>query len=523
MTLRAVLRSYVETPSRRCSHKESSFVTTLSTVSAAPSADRVSFGIEGLDSITQGGFLRHNHVLLEGPAGAGKTTLALSFLLAGAAQHEPGMFISFERSPSKLLRDAQGFGWDLASLMRQGLLKVLETTPQILQADLKKREGALLHELRVLGVKRLVLDGLAPLRAAADGNYRSQLHQLLGTLCRGGVTVLATSEPDAGRTQRCADERYVFDTVISLDQAPHAAHQRKIEVLKSRGQDFSAGRHTLRLESGRGPVVYPRAESRQHTYVQVEAQSVLHPFGSPDIDALFGGGLYAGSITLVCGAAGTGKTVAGLQFLAAGARRGQAGLMLACDETPLQLARNAEGLGLHIADLLASGQVSFLREAPLDLELDVQFDRIVKLIEERQVERLVVDSLAMYSNTEPRDCAGFWFALAALCKARGVMLLLNCESLETLTGTALGDTLGGSQLVDNFVVLSYIEAQTGLRRAISVPKVRGCRNAPLSHEYVIVEGGLALLPNALTASELTRLLPPPSAALRCARAEAGVE
>jgi len=492
-------------------------MTTLSTVHLTPTSDRVSFGIEGLDSITQGGLLRHNHVLLEGPAGAGKTTLALSFLLSGAAQQEPGLFISFEHSPNKLLRDAQGFGWELASLMRRGLLKVLETTPQILQADLAHRDSALLHELRALGVKRLVLDGLAPLRsvnaaalrsagAAADGDYRSQLHQLIGTLTRSGVTLLATSESEGQLTEHSVDERYVFDTVIALDErVQSAARQRTLEIVKSRGQDFSAGRHTLRLECGRGPVVYPRAESRQREYVQVHAHTRLHSFGSPDIDALFGGGLYAGSITMVCGAAGTGKTVAGLQFLDAGAQLGQAGLMVTCDETPLQIARNAESLGLHFADLSAKDPESFLSETPLDLELDVHFDRIVKRIEARNVERMVIDSLSMYSKTEPREFAGFWCVLAALCKARGVTLMLNCENWEALAGTALGHSLGGSQLVDNVVALSYIETPAGLRRAISVPKVRGRRHASRSYEYVIAEGGIVLLASELSGScELER-------------------
>ena len=500
-------------------------------------SDRVRFGIDGLDNVLFGGLVRHNHVLLEGPAGSGKTTLALSFLYAGAlcSEHheaqrlqrvqslqasspepEPGLFVSFEMSPSKLLRDAHGFGWELADLMRQGTFTAIEATPAFLLQDLRIEHGAFAHQLRAHGIKRLVIDGLTPLRLAFERSamskamsFRTCLQQLLGALTRLGVTTIVTSESDGLSSAQLADERYVFDTLITLKRGMHtdrghaSANQRALEIVKSRGQDFVEGRHTLRIEAGRGAVVYQRAQSREPSYRCTQGPELreLHSFGSPAIDQLFGGGLYSGSITLVHGTAGTGKTVAGLQFLVAGAQQeqAQAGLMVSLDEQPAQLIRNAKTLDFPIEALVDSEQLCFLYDSPLDLDLDVHFDCIVKLVERQNIRRIVFDSLARYEQHEKvsgQDVNGFLYAVAAFCKARGVLVVFNYDSPERQGLSPLGDALSinwkGVQSVDNIVLLSYAELATGLRRAIAVPKARGRRTVQLMREYVIGSGGLTL-------------------------------
>jgi circadian clock protein KaiC len=68
-------------------------------------------GISGLDTILRGGIPSGNVILLEGAAGTGKTLFGMEFIYRGAVDHdEPGIIVTFEVSPQKLIRDASNFG-----------------------------------------------------------------------------------------------------------------------------------------------------------------------------------------------------------------------------------------------------------------------------------------------------------------------------------------------------------------------------------------------------------------------------
>ena len=100
-------------------------------------ADRglIKTGIEGLDDILLGGIPKKNMILVQGQAGTGKTLMGIEFIYRGITEHnEPGLIVVFETSPDKLIRDAAGFGWDLEDLERQNKLKIIFTSPQVLES-----------------------------------------------------------------------------------------------------------------------------------------------------------------------------------------------------------------------------------------------------------------------------------------------------------------------------------------------------------------------------------------------------
>jgi circadian clock protein KaiC len=75
---------------------------------------RVSTGIEGLDVILGGGLTQHRLYLVEGTPGAGKTTMALQFLLDGAARGDNALYITLSETRVELLAVAAGPGWNWA-------------------------------------------------------------------------------------------------------------------------------------------------------------------------------------------------------------------------------------------------------------------------------------------------------------------------------------------------------------------------------------------------------------------------
>src|SRR6476646_8772620 len=95
--------------------------------------DLIRTGIPGLDDVFRGGIPRGNVTLVEGAAGTGKTLLGVEFIYRGITQfNEPGLIVTFEVSPKKLAGDAAAFGWDLEALQQQDKLKVIFTSPPVL-------------------------------------------------------------------------------------------------------------------------------------------------------------------------------------------------------------------------------------------------------------------------------------------------------------------------------------------------------------------------------------------------------
>jgi circadian clock protein KaiC len=457
----------------------------------------VKTGIAGLDEVLLGGVPRHNNLIVEGAPGSGKTTLGLGFIYAGAADHdEPGAIVSFELDSAKLLRDAAGFNWDLQGLIDAGKIKVIQTSPAVLLSEFRNTEGAFAESLRAMGAKRLLIDGLTPMRLYAEVHdlpFREDVHVLIEGLNRLGVTTMVTAERDE-TLATAAHERFVFDTIISLTRGENKRRvQRRLTVLKSRGQDFIGGSHTMRIEAGRGIHVYRRAQSRPVFSNDQPTSDTRLSIGSAAIDTMMDGGLYAGSVTMVSGISGTGKTVLSVQFLTSAIAAGHKTLLVSLDEHPRQLMRNAGSLGFDLAGMVERGELFIHYESPLELELDVHFDRIIKLVEQQGIDCVVFDSCAVYEMTSPDEVADYLYALATFFKNRLATVFFNYESPELLGLSQISQELKGSHLVDNIILLNYVEISTVLRRAIAIPKVRGSRNLQVTREYVIAEGGLQLL------------------------------
>ncbi|MEZ5651688.1 MAG: ATPase domain-containing protein [Burkholderiaceae bacterium] len=462
----------------------------------------IATGVPGLDELLHGGVVAGNNILVEGSPGAGKTTMGLQFLHHGAAElGEAGVIVAFELDSEKIFRDAEGFDLGLSALVDSGRLHIVHASPAVILDDLRSGGGVLEQTIRDMQARRLMIDGLTPLKLFArtrETSFREDIYLLSDALARLGVTTFVTAEFADDERHTLADERFVFDTILRMSRVDRGRSvHRRLEIVKSRGQDFVSGRHTMRITPGRGVVVYPRAISQQrvavgHTTAPPRDDAPITA-GSAAFDALLGGGLLPGSCTLSTGISGTGKTVAGLQFLMRNAALGRRGLLVTLDESPEQIVRNARRLGFPIEQSIASGLVEILYESPLELETDVHFDHVLRAVDALGARCVVFDSLAVYQSADPAEITDFLYALSASMKARGITSVMNFESPEMLGLSQISQELKGSHLVDNIVLLSYVEISTRLRRAILVPKVRGCANRQETHEFVIGPGGIHIL------------------------------
>ncbi len=472
-----------------------------------PEADVVKTGINGLDEILFGGFPRGNTILVSGAAGTGKTTLGVEFVYRGARQfHEPGMIVLFEVAPDKLVRDAALFGWDLRELERDGRLKIVFTTRQVFQQELLQADSVLLAEAAEFGARRLFVDGLVPLPEPNGGDSRDAFHLLAEGLHRENLTaMLALESTFADAEAMRAPEEFVADTILRLSIEPvQRAVLRSIEVVKSRGHEYALGRHSFRIVNGQGLEVYRRVQAPRG--VKREEGASFDPTsrvttGIPGLDELVNGGYFVASTTLVVGISGAGKSVMALQFIAEGARRGERSLMITLDEPPAQVLRNAHSIGIDLPLIIDRGLVHLWYEPAQEFEIDRHFAQIEAIVEDFKPKRAVIDSLSTYGSSlgaSERNFRDFFHAVVALMKEHQVTAVYNHENPEMLGMSSMMGEFKVSSLVDNIILMNWVELGDTFRHALTVAKMRAMPTRRTTHECEIVNGqGMKVLPRPL--------------------------
>jgi circadian clock protein KaiC len=202
--------------------------------------ERVKTGISQLDEILHGGFLRGDSIMLGGPAGAGKTSLGLQFLVNGATKFgENGIFVTFEQLPDQLYRDAKSFGWDLRKLEEEGKILVVCTSPKLLVGA--EAEPSILEDsIKQIRPKRIVIDSLSHLALIIEHPdlRRREVYRLIMYLKSKGLTSMFTSEGSVVLPSTGAGLSFLADCVIALRLVEIESSMRKaLVLLKMRGSD----------------------------------------------------------------------------------------------------------------------------------------------------------------------------------------------------------------------------------------------------------------------------------------------
>src|ERR1700733_4274661 len=216
-------------------------------------------GIQGLDDILLGGIPRENLIVVQGEAGTGKTLFGTEFIYRGIVEFdEPGLIVVFETSAQKLVRDAAVMGWDLEELQTRKKLQIVFTSPEVLEQEVRSPDSLLLETAGEIGALRIFIDGIGllnqsttglPAHTAPPASYRELLQQIIEALSREKLSAMISHEIGGSTDRQLTLEAagFLADTVINLSRKNRGGRvHRCIEVIKSRGQDFDAGDHTLK-------------------------------------------------------------------------------------------------------------------------------------------------------------------------------------------------------------------------------------------------------------------------------------
>jgi circadian clock protein KaiC len=464
---------------------------------ALSKSTKITTGIEGLDSILERGFTPNRIYLIEGDPGAGKTTLALQFLLRGKSLGERGMYISLSETKEELEGVARSHGWDLDGIHVHELLPSEEGLHPDSQSrlfhpadvELGDTTRAILSEVERVKPQRVVFDSLSEMRLLAQHplRYRRQ--------------VLAVKQFFIGRqaTVLLLDDRTAADNDLQLHSLAHGvislqhlaqeygAERRRLRVMKMRGSPFRGGHHDFIIRTG-GIEVFPRLIAAEHhgAYQGDPLKS-----GVPALDRLLGGGLDRGTSALLMGPAGSGKSTIAAQYAVAAGARGERAALLTFDETVGTLLTRTAGLSIDLKAQLDAGRVILQQVDPAELSPGEFVHRIRRMVEKEAVRVVVIDSLNGYLNAMPEErfLTIQLHELLTYLSQQGVVTLMVVAQ-QGLLGSTMQTRVDASYLADTVVVLRYFEHHGQIRRAVSVIKKRSGAHEETLREFKLQRGGL---------------------------------
>lgn len=459
---------------------------------------RVPTRIPGFDHLSMGGLPEGRTTLVSGTAGSAKTVFAAQFLAGGIeGSDEAGVFVTFEETPDDVRRNLIGLGWPVAEWEEAGRWAFVDASYPTDEAPLEVGDydlGALLARIegavRRVGATRVSVDSIGSLFSQlSDGSVvRRELLRIFTRLRMLGLTTVLTAERgrDEGPVARFGVEEFAADNVVILrNRREGDRRQRSVEVLKFRGAPHHRGEFPFTIVSGTGISIIP-----------LSALDLRHPSstertssGSEDLDRMLGGGFLRGSSVLVSGSTGTGKTLLATSFVAGGAAAGERTLLLAFEESPQQLRRNARGWGVDYERLEQDGMLRVICAYPESAGLEDHLIRVKDELDEFEPARLAIDGLsALERISSDRSFREFVVGLTAFVKEAGVTALYTATT-EGLAGGPSVSEAHVSTITDGILVLRYVESEGQVRRALAVVKMRGSDHDKRVRELTIDGSG----------------------------------
>lgn len=451
-------------------------------VTTEPAVERrASTGISGLDSILGGGLPEHHIYLIEGDPGAGKTTLALQFLLEAHRRGEPVLYVTLSESIRELRAVAGSHGWSLDnipiteimpspdSLLSGGQYTVFHPGDVELGTTLKE----ILEQVEKIRPTRVVFDSLSEFRLLArdSSRYRRQILGLKQFFASRNCTALLLD--DCRRTGDGTDTTVltIVHGVIRLERMSrdYGARRRRLEVVKLRGLHYHDGYHDYEIRTG-GLAVYPRLAAMKHHAITPSGGSLS---GVSELDQLLGGGLDRGTSTLLIGPAGSGKSSIASLYAAAAASRGENVAIYLFDEGLTSAYKRSRGLGFDLAPHVREGRMTVQQLDAAELSPGDFIHQIRTAVLERNLRVLVLDSLNGILNSMAGEhlLVMQLHELLSFLNQHGVVTLLVVAQYGLL-GVRMDSPVDVSYLADTVILTRFFETAGKVRKAVSVVKKR---------------------------------------------------
>lgn len=447
-------------------------------------------GIQGLDEILGGGFIRPSTVLIAGVAGTGKTTLTMQSIFNSAREDEICLYITAISEPIAMINNFMSkFTFYNISLMGKGNIKYVTLDP----TQIKKGTTAIVEEIEknieIIKPDRIVIDPANVLTNWLEGFEKRKLYYDLFSKMKSWNSLILITDELSEEQINNHDISYVVDGIIYLsNEKVKNKRVRYLEVLKMRGQNYLSGKHSFNITSD-GILTYPTLLLGEA--LQISGERIKT--GITGLDKMTWGGLIRGSNVMISGGSGTGKTLMGLQFITTGAQAGEPGVFVTFEENPQLLRNNAAAFGWDLKKLEDEGLLTILYASSYKMDVNENALAIKQQVEALNARRVVIDGINGFQSIleDKANLNEHVHILSDYLSSKNITTIFTNEIPE-LMGSLKISRNGTSLIMDTVILLRYVEIKSEMKKAISVLKMRGSNHDKEIREFEITNTGIEI-------------------------------
>ena len=216
--------------------------------------------------------------------------------------------------------------------------------------------------------------------------------------------------------------------------------------------------------------------------------------GIPGLDEVLKGGLREGSHFLVAGSPGTGKTIIGIQFILEGAKKGEPGVFITCEETVADIRSYADSLGLPIEEYEKKGLITLIKQPVLPSKL-MMIATPLNLIKKKKIKRVVLDSITLFKYIDVsgemdyrKEVLNF---VLKMKESKVSLLVISEKSISNIDEIEYEPE---DFLFDGLILLTKVRKSSSYEHCITIPKMRGQDHLIDIFPYKIGKGGVRIFP-----------------------------
>jgi circadian clock protein KaiC len=458
-------------------------------------------GIKGFEELTNGGLPLNRSTILVGATGTGKTIMSIEYIVNGVNQfNESGVFMTFEEKSDDLFENVKSLQYDLRKLVddKKIILEHLSVSHSELHEIGKYNiEGLFIklgEAIDKIQAKRVVLDSFDTLFSNFDTkSLRTEFIRLFNWLKEKKVTAIITAELGINSLTRLGIEENMADCVIELNnRVLNQIAIRRIRIIKYRGSVHANNEYPFLIDQT-GMTIFPIISQGMEQKTSKERLST----GIASLDEMLENkGVYVGSSTLVSGTAGTGKTSLTSSFAHQICAQKGSALYCAFEETPNQIVRNMESVGIFLQEQVDLKRLHFYYARPSLQNLELHFLAIKDIIENINPQVIILDPITnLMTEGTNSDVRSMLTRFIDYLKTKQITVMFTAAI--TIGSIARNPSDEGiSSMVDTWIMLQDGSAEGERTTTMYVMKSRGMKHSKFEMKLEIDSTGLAFHPSS---------------------------